>query len=198
MKKNLLFLTVAAILSVATIVQSEAQIVTGGLRLGFNASKVVGDFGANYNFVPGIHVGPYVRVAPREKYRIEADVLFSTKGASSDPTGSDRQYAIPFYLDIPVLFNYKPIAGLYFEAGVQPSFALTQMNFSQNSSNTTFDKTGLKTVDFAPVVGLGYEFKKASLGLRGAFGVTNINDFSGYNPNQKNMTLMATFGFKIF
>ena len=204
MKKNLLILMAVCTLFVTTISESNAQF-SMGIRLGANASKYTGDFSAD--FVPGLHIGPYFRVGFKDKYRVSADLLFSTKGGSNEyttynnlgvATGTSRAYQIPFYIDIPVLFNYKPIAGLYIEAGGQPSIALTAINYDPNEE-TEFDKGNLKTMDFAPVVGLGYEFKKVSLGLRGIFGVTNVNSFSafGFNPTQKNLTLQATFGFKI-
>ncbi len=201
MKKILLILIAVVTLSVFSISKSNAQVkVNVGLRIGFNASKITGDYTAGNKFVPGLHIGPFVRVGFKDKYRISVDALFSTKGTSfSTPTlsgGTEKYYYIPFYIDVPVLFNYKPIAGLYVEAGVQPSFAMTALSFSKNTESS-FDKGNLKTLDFAPVVGLGYEFKKVSLGIRGIFGVTNVNDgISGALFNQKNMTLMATFGFK--
>lgn len=190
-----------AIATFAIVSESKAQF-SAGLRIGFNASKYTGDFGSAYKFAPGLHIGPYFRVGFKDKYRVQADILFATKGGVSTTTtafGEEKFYNLPFYIDVPVMFNYKPIAGLYIEAGVQPSFALTTLAFSSNSETEFFtnSESGIKTVDFAPVVGLGYEFKKISLGLRGAFGVTNINNGIAASAfNQKNMTLMATFGFK--
>ncbi len=203
MKK--IFLLCIAIASLALATESNAQF-SAGLRLGFNASKFSGTMpvtNEKLQFVPGVHIGPYFRMAFKEKYRVQTEVLFSTKGSSYlgfQGLDTERYYNIPFYLDIPVLFNYNPVAGLYVEAGVQPSFALTQLNFSANTE-AEFDKGNLKTFDFAPVVGVGYEFSKVSLGLRGAFGVTNIYPpvsllLWNYTPTNKNVSLMATFGFK--
>jgi hypothetical protein len=213
MKKLITILVAIATLSVCSVSESKADF-SAGLRLGFNASKMTGDGSSFYKMAPGFHIGPYFRVGIKEKYRIQLDVLFSTKGSVHDSPylngttlTTEKYYNLPFYLDLPIMFNYKPIAGLYVEAGVQPSIALTQLNFSANTTST-FNKDGLKTVDFAPIVGLGYEFKKVSLGVRGAFGVTNINKSSytttyngvAYtatnNNTNHNMTLMATFGFK--
>lgn len=206
--KKITLLLVAAVLLMAASTASNAQF-SAGLRIGFNASKYTGDYSSAYKFVPGLHIGPYFRVAFKEKYRVQADLLFSTKGAAYDgispgATGTETYYNIPFYIDVPIMFNYKPIAGLYVEAGVQPSFATTTLTFSENTKSefNSNKNAGIKTIDFAPIVGVGYEFSKVSLGLRGAFGVTNVNDVSS-SPwasitalNQKNLTLMATFGFK--
>jgi hypothetical protein len=201
MKKIILLLVAIATVSLCSISKSNAQF-SGGLRVGFNASKYTGNVSAN-RFVPGVHIGAYFRVAIKTKYRIEADVLFSTKGSvtvGSLGGSPEKFYGVPFYIDVPLLFNYKPVAGLYVEAGVQPSFALTQLNFSANTSSefTSPKANDLKSVIFAPLVGLGYEFKKVSLGVRGAFGGTSVSKpsstYSSYNP--KNLTLMATFGFK--
>lgn len=199
MKKIILLLIAVATLSLFSISKSNAQF-SAGLRVGFNASKYTGNVGAN-KFAPGMHIGVYFRVAIKTKYRIQADVLFSTKGSVTvgSLNGSpEKYYGIPFYIDVPIMFNYKPIAGLYVEAGVQPSFALTQLNFSANTSSqfSSPSANNLKTVVFAPIVGLGYEFKKVSLGVRGTFGGTSVAtyNYSTYNP--KNLTLMATFGFK--
>ena len=189
-----------AIATFAIVSESKAQF-SAGLRIGFNASKYMGNLGTGSKFAPGLHIGPYFRVGFKEKYRVQADILFSTKGAvgtTSTAFGTEKFYDIPFYIDVPVMFNYKPIAGLYIEAGVQPSFALTTLSFSSNSEaefNSIADR-GMKTLDFAPVVGLGYEFKKISLGLRGSFGVTNTNSIAASTFDRKNLTLMATFGFK--
>lgn len=201
MKKILLIVIAVTALTVFSASESNAQVKFNmGLRIGFNASKYTGDFASSSKFVPGLHIGPWFRIALKDKYRVSVDALFSTKGQTINvPTVGglvEKTYDIPFYIDVPVLFNYKPIAGLYIEAGAQPSFALTALTFSKNTE-TNFDKTGLKSLDFAPVVGVGYEFKKVSLGLRGSFGVTNVNDgFAASLFSQKNMSLMATFGFK--
>jgi hypothetical protein len=206
MKKVIIIMM--AIATFAVVSESKAQF-SAGLRIGFNASKYTGDVAPDVKFAPGLHIGPYFRVAFKEKYRVQADVLFSTKGGVSNDTTNGKTYDIPFYIDVPVMFNYKPIAGLYIEAGVQPSFALTTLGFGEQADAefASAKNRNIKTVDFAPVVGLGYEFKKVSLGLRGAFGVTNLNKITSYDtdgdgdddatyPSAKNMTLMATFGFK--
>jgi hypothetical protein len=195
MKKIILMLIAIVTLSVFSISESNAQF-SMGLRVGFNASKYTGLPGSK--FAPGIHIGPYFRLAVKEKYRIQADLLFSTKGqvhkdSLTGATELEKYYNMPFYLDIPIMFNYKPIAGLYIEAGVQPSILLTQLNFSTNTESK-FNSAGLQTIDFAPIAGIGYELKKVSLGIRGSFGVTNVSSFSGISP--KTMSLMATFGFK--
>jgi hypothetical protein len=195
MKK--LIIIMMAIATFAVVSESKAQF-SAGLRIGFNASKFVGDAGSAYKFAPGVHIGPYFRVGFKDKYRVQADILFSTKGGVST-LGSEKFYNLPFYIDVPIMFNYKPVAGLYIEAGVQPSFAMTTLAFSTDAEAEFYSNSqaNLKTVDFAPVVGLGYEFKKVSLGLRGAFGVTNANNgITASTFSQKNMTLMATFGFK--
>jgi hypothetical protein len=206
MKKFITILIAIATLSVCSVSESNAQF-SAGLRLGFNASKFTGDYASSAKFVPGLHIGPYFRMAFKEKYRVQIDLLFSTKGAVYNGFASNgsiqQNYFVPFYIDIPVMFNYKPIAGLYVEAGVQPSVALTQLTFSQNdpSKFTSPSAANLKSVVVAPIVGLGYEFKKVSLGMRAAFSGTNINSSSGYSslittPVNHNLTLMATFGFK--
>ncbi len=198
--KKIIFLLIAVVaLSVTAVSETKAEFNVG-IRLGFNASKFVGT-NLPYKFAPGFHLGPYFRVGIKEKYRISADLLFSTKGAVAKTEIAGETYTnyfIPFYIDVPILFNYKPVAGLYIEAGVQPSFALTTLNANSFSDQTEFqsnEDAGIKTLDFAPIVGLGYEFKKVSLGLRGAYGVTNVSRFSFTAP--KNLSLMATFGFKI-
>ncbi|HSZ25962.1 MAG TPA: porin family protein [Cytophagaceae bacterium] len=205
MKKIFILIIAFVMAYLCSYSEMKAQF-TGGIRLGFNASRFVGNNSTTSKFAPGFHIGAYFRVAIKTKYRIQADVLFSTKGGvysqpyvSGTTISNENYYYVPFYVDIPVMFNYKPVAGLYIEAGVQPSIALTQLNFSSNTTST-FNKSGLKSLDFAPVAGLGYEFKKVSLGIRGAFGIMNINSNSTSilsNTSTRNMTLMATFGFKI-
>ncbi|HWZ22141.1 MAG TPA: porin family protein [Cytophagaceae bacterium] len=199
MKKIILLLVAVATLSICSISESNAQF-SAGLRVGFNASKYTGNVGAN-RFVPGVHIGAYFRVAIKTKYRIQADVLFSTKGAVTvgSLNGSpEKYYGVPFYIDVPVMFNYKPVAGLYVEAGVQPSFALTQLNFSANTSSqfSSPSANNLKAVMFSPITGVGYEFKKVSLGVRAAFAGTSYSTFNASTYNPKTLTLMATFGFK--
>ncbi len=212
MKKNLIILF--AIINVSTyfFFETKAQF-SAGLRLGFNASKFTGPDAAGAKFVPGLHIGPYFRMAFKEKYRVQIDVLFSTKGAVYNYNfygSTQRYYVIPFYIDVPVMFNYKPIAGLYVEAGVQPSVALTTLKFSTNDASTftSPSTSGYKFVVIAPIVGIGYEFKKASLGMRAAFSGSNIYNTTGADYSSSysyvpaittvmhNLTLMATFGFK--
>ena len=202
MKKIILFFTTITALSIFSISESNAQF-SAGLRLGVNASNVFenGKISSSSKFVPGLHIGPYFRMAFKEKYRVQIDLLFSTKGSVYKGTLSgspEKYYGVPFYLDVPVMFNYKPVAGLYVEAGIQPSFALAQLNFSANTSSEVSSPSAnyLKEVVFAPIVGLGYEFKKVSLGARSSFGGTNASSISSYGYTAKNFTMMATFGFK--
>lgn len=174
---------------------------SAGLRVGFNASNTYNSGGLDTKFVPGFHIGPYFRMSFKDKYRVQADVLFSTKGAAYKGTlgGSpEKYYFIPFYIDVPIMFNYKPVAGLYLEAGVQPSFALAQLDFSANTESevNSPSESDLKSVVFAPIIGVGYEFKKISLGMRSTFGGTSISTFNTSTYNPKNLTLMATFAFK--
>jgi hypothetical protein len=206
MKKILTLLIAVATLSVCTVSESNAQF-SAGLRLGVNASTFTGSDATGAKFVPGLHIGPYFRMAFKEKYRVQIDVLFSTKGAVYNTFALDgsaqKDYIVPFYIDVPLMFNYKPIAGLYVEAGVQPSIALTELTFDKNdpSKFTSPSAAGYKSVIVSPIAGVGYEFKKVSLGMRAAFGGTSIAkpiSYYGYtsNNNVKNLTLMATFGFK--
>jgi hypothetical protein len=201
MKKNLAIIIAIIILSVCSITKSNAQF-SAGLRLGFNASKYFGS-----RFIPGLHIGPYFRMAFKEKYRVQIDILFSTKGAVYNESGyynnlkgsydpDTKAYYAPFYIDIPLMFNYKPIAGLYFEAGVQPSIALTELSFGEDryTKFIAFNDSGLKRIIIAPVGGVGYEFKKVSLGMRVVLGGTKA--FVYTYDTRKNLTLMATFGFK--
>ncbi len=188
MKKNLILFFAIIIASTSFVSESNAQF-SAGLRLGFNASKYAGS-----RFMPGLHIGPYFRMAFKEKYRVQIDVLFSTKGGVYKGlyASGNKVYYAPFYIYIPLMFNYKSIAGLYLEAGVQPSIAFTELFFSaedQQLKFIPFSDTGLRRISIAPIVGAGYEFKKVSLGLRAAIVGSSVFDYY-------NMTFMATFGFK--
>jgi len=187
---------IVVLFSLFTFVSTSNAEFSAGLKIGLNGSKFRGD--PELKFVPGIHIGPYFRVGILDKYRIQGEVLFSSKGSSfevTDPTtGSEKFYILPLYVDVPVFFNYKPIplVGLFVEAGVQTSINITTVAFSANTSTET-QSDYMNRIDVAPLVGVGYEFKKASIGFRSIIGVTEaIAGVEGY----KNLGFMLTFGFK--
>ncbi len=182
---------------------------TMGFRLGFNETKIIGAFGPTSKFVPGFHVGPYFKVNFTKNHRMSLDILFSTKGASytsqinyrfaSTQFEYNKVYDVPLCIDLPILYNVKPIAGLYIEMGVQPSIILDILHYNEKYNVEGY---GINKMDVAALIGLGYEFKYISFGLRAAQGLANASYGHRIEGDRSKVQLsqcvMATLGVKIF
>lgn len=196
MKRTLLLTTLAASLLFSN--RSEAQVpivsklipkVTLGVKLGANFQQLSGD-SWDHTFKPGILGGGFVGVF-KKKIGVQAEVLFKTvryNGATI--MGVNTGHANGFYLDIPVLFEYKLVPRLWIQAG--PQFS-TMLGAYDQDNNTV--KSSFKSTDIAGVIGIEGKLPlKLSVGARYMYGFGDINATENHPDSDK----WHNSGFQIY
>ena len=149
---------------------SGAQKVAWGLKAGANITNFTGD---NFDNVDkkaliGFHGGIFVSFRLGAIY-LQPEVFVSSAGAKFD--NADSSFKL-IYLSVPVMLKYRTAVGLYFEAGPQVGFKL-----SENVSNQTVGNLA-KNLDFSGVVGVGMQSKKGlGIYVRYVAGLSKVGDF---------------------
>ena len=149
MKK--LFLGVAISMSALSFAQSV------GIKGGGNITTVSGleNIQADYNF--GWQAGAFVNIPVNEKFSIQPEVLYNTRGAvlsSDEPIIGDKVEEANWklnYISVPVMFQYNATPKFYVEAGPQFSYMLLS-KFKSNSLTTNDNSDDLNKFDFLPVL----------------------------------------------
>lgn len=146
-------LILCAILLVAGISSSNAQIVKFGVKGGVNfANFNGGPDGIDYKNKTGFHAGAVAEIKILPNFSIQPEAMFSSQGAASDVDGID-DFNLD-YISVPVMAKFYLITDrLSIEAGPQFSFLV-------NDSSEAFDEavagsTDPKSFDFAAAGGLG-------------------------------------------
>lgn len=189
MKKSIFLLTLICFVFVA--VPTHAQ-----LRFGIKAGANITDykFGSglksdNLSGFTGGVMGEFM--VPVLGFGVDASLLYSRKGFSTDIPGEKHQYL--HYLDVPVNLKWKfglpKIASIFILGG--PSF-----NFL--IGNSLSDQIKKKDFDLALNIGLGIELlQKIQVAAQYGWGLTNAVkiDLINKNAKAKGWTLTAAYLF---
>lgn len=80
-----------------------------------------------------------------------------------------------YYMNIPILYQFKSKGGFYLEGGIQAGILLSAKQ-EVTDSNGADAKDNFKTFEFSVPVGIGYWFnERLSVGVRTINGLTNMN-----------------------
>lgn len=141
-------LLVMAILFMAGLANSNAQVLKFGLKAGVNFANLSGTDAEGYDGLTSFHFGAVGEIKVFQNFAIQPEVLYSSQGAKSDAF-DDIKYD---YITVPVLAKFYLITDkLSLEAGPQFSF-LVNDNVDETIETESFD--------FAAVGGLGFNFSK--------------------------------------
>jgi Outer membrane protein beta-barrel domain len=190
MKKILLSL--ALFITVA----SYAQNATVGLKAGANITNFTGgDFDAvKKKAIVGFHGGLYANFK-LGALSIQPEVLISTQGARIDSVNGSYDWKVT-YATVPVMLRYRTPAGIYFEAGPQVGFKL-----SEDVKNETIENFA-KGLDLSAAAGLGFQTKGGfGIGARYLVGLSKVGDFDNTvanpDPDFKNSVIQVGVFFKL-
>jgi len=180
MKKALLSL----ILLAGAAGAANAQGLKLGLKGGFNGSTFSGSDSKGTQYKAGFAAGGLINYAFSDMISVQPEFLYSQKGASQDgapytvngitKTDGTRKTTLG-YLDVPILLKVsagEEGKGLFFEAGPQGSFVISQRAFTENGSGSqegasVTSTDGLNKVVLGYVAGLGYQITSGlGVGLR--------------------------------
>ena len=213
MKKTILI--AAAIIMIANVskaqnndTETRSKLVFGG-KVGANLSNVYDAQGQDFKASPkfGLAAGGFIAIPIGKFIGVQPEVLFSQKGFQS--TGSILGSSYNFshttnYIDVPLLFAFKPSEFFTILAGPQYSYLLSQKDVFTNGSLTTSQQQQFKndnarknTLCFTG--GIDITIKHIVIGARVGWDLqTNNGDGTSSNPRYKNVWYQATIGFRLY
>ena len=157
---------------------ANAQDIKLGLKGGANLYDASGTaFKDGFNF--GYQVGAFLELMATKKYGIQPEVLFSESTVRpgndfsslyNDLTVTGLTKIKLKYLNIPILFNYKPIPFLTLQLGPQFGILMSQ---TQSLKDNTLD--AFKKGDLSVVGGAQLKILKFRIYGRYAVGTKNLN-----------------------
>lgn len=164
-----------------------------GVRAGLNVSKISfsnDDF--KTKFQPGFSAGLYGKYALNKTMSVQVETFFSREGTKEQRVSSGTKGNInKSYVQIPVLFQYKFVKGLYAEAG--PQFGILVASKEKYGNGNNDIKANYKPVDIRVPIGVGYDLndmiKGLSVDLRYSFSLSKINKVAVGGGNLKNQVI---------
>jgi hypothetical protein len=207
MKKILLSCAVVCAAVIGSINQSFAQENNRiGIKIGVDmmtmGSSKLNGISINYDYRPGLQIGIFGETPLSKSVTFSPQLLVTQKGANAKTTisGIDFDYKAQLnYLDIPLLFGFKPQPNLTFFVGPQVSFISSQKTTirvgteSESSTNTE----GLRKVLFGGNLGAGYNFN-THVGLNVNYMFDFNNTFNGNaveDTGERNSGFVLSVGY---
>lgn len=167
MKKVLLFIVMAAFITIVSHPQ-----VSFGLKAGGNLYNFNGDDAGNSEGKIGYNLGGLLTISFSKYFSIQPEFLYSSVNTKRSVGSLDAVTCLS-YFDIPLLFQYKRPDGFYAEAGPQIGF-LTGAKVKFNGETENY-KEAYKSTNFSLGLGLGYRFSYGiALGVRYCYGLSKI------------------------
>jgi Outer membrane protein beta-barrel domain len=153
---------------------------------GVNFANLSGSDVSGVKGLTGFNAGVMMEVKLPIKIGIEADILYSLKGAKSSASDIDIKLS---YIDIPVVLKIYTLKVLSIQIGPQYSFLATAKSDGEDI------KDGFKPGDLSAVVGIGVDVLKLHVSARYNYGLTSIDKGSADVKNNM-LTLSVGFWFK--
>ena len=174
MKK--VFLVFVAVAS-AAIASAQIQY---GVKAGYNLANITqsGSSSEAVEAKSDFSAGVLVSIPLFSSCFLQPEVMYSGQGAQVSALGQKDKLNLG-YLNIPVLFKYQHVSGVFAETGPQLGFLLSAKD--KFDGTTTDIKDQFETTDFSWAFGLGYKFTSMGLGIDARYnlGLTNLAKDSG-------------------
>ncbi len=164
MKKSIL--TIVCLAAACFTFNAKAQSI--GITAGANLTSIgkfeSGNVTYNSDYVAGFRGGLFADLPFSSSVSLMPQVLYSQKGGKVSETvnGNNGQIKVrTSYLDIPVLFAFKPVPEITLTAGPQMSFLLSQqtdISVNNVASPTITDTQNFRKSIIGGNVGIGYNF----------------------------------------
>ncbi len=180
-----------------------------GFKGGINYSNVYdaqGDaFNAKAKF--GLAAGAFVAIPIGKYVGIQPEVLFSQKGfqATGNILGSGYNFTrTSDYIDIPILFSFKPTDFIAINIGPQYSYLFHQTDVFANATTSIaqeqeFGNENLRKNMLCITGGIDFTMKHFIVGTRVGWDLQNNNgDGTSTTPRYKNVWFQATIGYRFY
>jgi hypothetical protein len=203
MKRILAVLVSIVVISMSTAAQDKKP--SFGVKAGLNLSIFSASINSESSWLPGFHIGCYLKQPLSEKIYFRPELYYSKQGQKDEyiqppngPTLGNTSTKLN-YLNVPLLFEFGNKVSL--QAGPQLGILLSATE-SGTILNQQIDddlKGIMKDVDFSFVVGTGIRLgEDLSLGARLNLGLSEIFDDSGDGdfPSIKNRVFHFYLGYR--
>jgi hypothetical protein len=166
---------------ICSAVAANAQVQLG-LKAGLNIANVTTSGisfvnGASFSSRDAFNGGFLASLPLFSSFFLQPELMYSGQGQSfSNPVAKGTiNYS---YLNLPVLFKYQHVSGLFAETGPQIGFLLSAKAIA---NGVTYDQNAIESIDFSWAFGIGYKLKRIPVGLdlRYNLGLTNFYKNSG-------------------
>ncbi|MCK9311826.1 MAG: PorT family protein, partial [Bacteroidales bacterium] len=148
MKKLTLMIAVATLMTGNSFAQSSGddirEKISVGLKVGANYSNVYDSEGEQFNADPkfGLATGVFVAIPIGKYLGVQPELLFSQKGfqGSGSVLGSEYDFTrTTTFIDVPLLFAFKPVSMITILAGPQYSYLIKE-KYVFNSAIVNIDQ----------------------------------------------------------
>ena len=185
----------AIIFSILFFVSSSAagEFSSRGMKIGINSAKVIGKDtpGKGVSAMPGFAIGGFFSYQFNERFSIQPEIFFTTKGAKINTIGDLELVNMFIYFEFPVLAKMT----FYSERRVKPAIfvgpALALKYFALNNTGVLED---IRSTDFGLIFGAGVEFWKLSFDVRYNRGLVSF-DKSEDELDLKNSAVSFMIGY---
>ncbi len=180
-----------------------------GAKLGLSYSNVYDSQGEDFAADPklGFVTGGFLAIPIGKYIGVQPEILFSQRGfhAKGRILGSTYEMTrTSNYLDVPLLFAFKPAAFITFLAGPQFSYLLSQKDEFKNATTSIaqeqeFENEDIRKNTLCFLTGVDINVKHLVLGARVGWDIqNNNNDGSSTTPRYKNVWYQATIGIRLY
>ncbi|MEO5681817.1 MAG: porin family protein [Chitinophagaceae bacterium] len=165
-----------------------------GLKGGLNIANVHIQNASSPDAKPSFYLGGLAHIHITKHFAIQPEVMYSGQGYNQKIGNADYKINL-HYINVPVLAQFMIGDGFRLQTGPQLGvLAAARQKLGGNSSNI---KDAYKPVDVAWVFGAGYVTPSGfGVDARYNLGISNINDVTGTNVNNRVFQVGVFYQFK--
>ena len=158
---------------------AQGQEVKFGVKGGLNLMKISNNQLSGNNKV-GFHIGGLVEFKLSDKFAIQPELLYSTKGTKQDFYGIQLITNLS-YIDLPIMAKFFVTKGLSIEAGPQIGYLVSEKGIS-NSELVIYQAGNYNKMDYGLNLGAGYVLENSLLfQVRYYLGLADISKIYPYS-----------------
>ncbi len=180
-----------------------------GVKGGVNLSNVYDSQGEEFQADAklGLAGGAFLAIPIGKYFGVQPEVLYSQKGfqATGRILGSTYKFTrTTSYIDVPLLFAFKPSEFITILAGPQYSYLIKQRDVFANASTSIAQETEFVNDDVRKntlclTMGADITIKHIVLGARAGWDLQNNNgNGTSTTPRYKNVWYQATIGYRLY
>jgi opacity protein-like surface antigen len=165
---------------------SNAQSFKGGVVVGLAATQVTGDKLSGYNH-PGAQLGVFTELPVGKKSALRMEMYYIQKGSRKNSSEEDPNSYLQRlnYIEVPVIYQYKPFNKLSFHAGLSFAYLFSATEYEYGDKIEKVPQRAYNTMDFSIQGGGMWSFNdKWKISLNYSYSILPIRDM----PTFSNMT----------